>query len=430
MLNLHTNFLSIICPLGESSQSAWRGVPIGGLPQSGRKYQLLAMKSIKLVFAAAACAAMFCASSSNAAEEKKKSEVAAEDELFAQTKALKLRIDLSPAAQEALRKEPKTYVRGTLREGSQALNDVAVRMKGNGSFQGLDKKPSLTVKINEFVQGQKFRGQAKFHLNNSAQDPSYLCETLGGQIFRDAGVPASRTIFARVELNGRDAGLYVLTEAVNKDFLSLNFKKSKGNLYEGSNDDVTDKLDKDSGDDSTEQPDLKALAKAAQEPDPAQRWKKLTPLLDLDRFVSFAAVEVLVWHRDGYSMDRNNYRIYHDPASDQMVFLPHGMDLLLGKANGPIWPEWRGLVARAVLETPDGRQRYRERMAKLLSTAFVPGTLQSRIQELAARVRPNLTDKDALKAFDAAVTQLRDVIAQRASFVDGELKKPQQAAAR
>jgi len=193
---------------------------------------------------------------------------------------------------------------------------------------------------------------------------------------------------------------------------------------------VTDKLDKDSGDDSTEQPDLKALAKAAQESDPAQRWKKLTPVLDLDRFVSFAAVEVLLWHRDGYSMDRNNYRIYHDPASDQMVFLPHGMDILFSKANGPIWPEWRGLIARAVLETPDGRQRYRERMGKLLSTVFVPGTLQTRIQELASRVRPNLTDKDALKAFESAVTQLRDVIAQRAAFVEGELKKPQQAAAR
>jgi spore coat protein CotH len=388
------------------------------------------MKSIKLIFAAAACAAMVCSLPSNAAEGKKKSEVPADEELFAQTKVLKLRIDLSPTAQEALRKEPKTYVRATLREGSQVLNDVAVRMKGSGSFQGLDKKPSLTVKVNEFIQGQKFRGQAKFHLNNSAQDPSYLCEALGGQIFRDAGVPAARTVFVRVELNGRDVGLYVVAEAANKDFLSLNFKKSKGNLYEGSNDDVTDKLDKDSGDDSTDQPDLKALAKAAQESDPAQRWKKLTPLLDIDRFVSFAAVEVLVWHRDGYSMDRNNYRIYHDPASDQMVFLPHGMDILFSKANGPIWPEWKGLVARAVLQTPDGRQRYRERMTKLLSTVFVPGTLQTRIQELASRVRPNLTDKDALKAFDAAVTQLRDVIAQRAAFVEGELKKPQQAAAR
>ena len=388
------------------------------------------MKSTQLVLAAAACAMMLWAPASIAAEAKKKSEVAPEEDLFGQTKVLKLRIDLSPAAQEALRKEPKTYVKGTLREGSQILNDVAVRMKGNGSFQGLDKKPSLTVKLNEFVQGQKFRGQAKFHLNNSAHDPSYLCEALGGQIFRDAGVPAARTVFARVELNGRDAGLYVVAEAANKDFLSLNFKKAKGNLYEGSNNDVTDKLDKDSGDDSTEQPDLKALVKAAQESDPAQRWKKLSPLLDMDRFVSFAACEVLVWHRDGYSMDRNNYRIYHDPASDQMVFLPHGIDALFSKPNGPIWPEWKGLVARAVLGTPDGRQRYRERMAKLLTTAFVPGTLHLRIQELADRVRPSLTDKEALKAFDAAVTHLRDVIAQRATFVDGELKKSQQSAAK
>lgn len=352
----------------------------------------------------------------------------ATDALFAQTGVFRFKIELSTEAEAALKKDPRTYVKATVREGSQTYTNVAVRLKGNGSFQGLDKKPSLALKFNEFVQGQKFHGATKFFLNNSAQDASYLCESIAGHIFREAGVPAARTAFARLELNGRDAGLYVVAEAMNKDFLGRNFKKAKGNLYEGSNADVTDLLEKDSGDDATDQKDLKALAKAAQEPDPAQRWKKLTPLLDLDRFVTFAAAEVFVGHRDGYSMDKNNYRVYHDPASSQMIFLPHGMDSLFGKQDAPLWPEWKGLVAQAVFGTAEGRQRYQERMVALLGAAASPAALQSRVQELAGRIRPALAEKD-VKAFDGAVAKLKQTIAQRASFLEAELKKPAQAAA-
>ena len=345
------------------------------------------------------------------------------DGLFTEPKVLRLKIELSAAAQEALKKDPRSYVKATVQEGSHKFSEVAIRLKGHGSFQGLDKKPSMTVKFNEFVPGQKFHGATKFALNNAAQDASYLCETIAGQIFREAGVPASRTTFARLELNGRDAGLYVVAEAMNKEFLARYFKKSKGNLYEGSNTDVTETLDKDSGDDATDQKDVKILAKAAQEADPAQRWKKLTPLLDLDRFITFAAAEVFVWHRDGYSLDRNNYRLYHDPASDQMIFLPHGMDQLFSKADGALWPEWKGLVARAVLETPEGKQRYHERMTRLLAGAAAPAALQERVTELAGKIRASLPANAELKTFDAAVAKLNEGIAKRVAFLVAELKK-------
>ncbi|MEY2408117.1 MAG: spore coat protein [Verrucomicrobiota bacterium] len=352
------------------------------------------------------------------------------DDLFAQSRIFRIQVEIPAAAQLSLKKDPRNYVKATVREGDRVFGEVALRLKGNGSFQGLERKPSLALKFNEFAPGQKFHGHAKFFLNNSHQDPSYLCETISGQICRDAGVPAARTAFARVELNGRDAGLYVIAEAVNRDFLARHFKKSKGNLYEGSNVDITDKLDKDSGDESAEQEDLKALATAAHEPDPIQRWAKLAPLLDIDRFVTFAALEVLVWHHDGYSMDRNNYRIYHDPTSGRMVFLPHGMDLLFGKPTAPLWPEWKGLVAHAVLETSEGKNLYTQHMTKLLASVAPAATIQARVQEVADRIRPAVPAGDDLKKFEIAVVKLRESIGQRAAFLEGELKKPLQAAQR
>jgi spore coat protein H len=346
------------------------------------------------------------------------------DDLFAQPAVLRLKIELPEAAQESLRKDPKQYVKAVVREGDRSYADVGVRLKGSATFQTIDKKPGLSLKFDEFVKDQEFHGRGRVLLNNAHQDPTYLLEAIGGEVFRAAGVPAAKATFARVEMNGRDLGLYVVAEAANKDFLSQYFKKAKGNLYEGSNNDITDKLEKDGGDSSTEQADLKALANAAKEPDLAQRWKKLSTALDIDRFVAFAAVEVLIGHHDGYTMDKNNYRIYHDPASEQMVFLPHGLDQLFAKTDEPLIPEWKGLVAKAVLSTPSGQQKYLEKMSGLLTGAFKVDALQARIKELAALIRPALAESNsgASKAFDEAVAKLGERVGKRASFIDQQLK--------
>jgi spore coat protein H len=366
--------------------------------------------------------ATLAAGQAAAASDKK-----ATDELFGQPRVLRLSIEVPAAGLESLRKDPKAYVKGVVREGSQPYRDVGIRLKGGGQFQGFEQKPGLTLKFNEFVQGQKFHGHSRILLGSSKGDPTYLGETLAAHVFNEAGVPAARSTFARVELNGREAGLYVINEAVTKDFLAHHFKKSKGNLYEGSNNEITDRLEKDSGDESTDQKDLRQLAKAAQEPDLTQRWKKLGTALDLDRFVSFTAAEVYLWHREGYSMDRNNFRVYGDPNSGLMVFLPHGVDQVFTQPTGALWPEWKGLVARAVLETPEGRQRYLERMATILAGPGKPETLSAKAQELAALLRPALSSKETA-AFDSAVKRLREGIAQRATHLQAELKKSAPAA--
>ncbi|HXJ61311.1 MAG TPA: CotH kinase family protein [Verrucomicrobiae bacterium] len=347
------------------------------------------------------------------------------EDLFTEPKVHSIRIELSDSAQDALRNEPKHYVKATVTEGSKVYSDVGVRLKGGGTnAPALDKKPGWSIKFNEFVKGQSFHGHTRILLDHSRSDPTYLAEMIGGEIFRAAGVPAPRNSFARVELNGKDVGLYVIAEAVNRDFLSRYFKKSKGNLYEGNNVDVNEKLEKDGGDNSEDQTDVRALARATKEADPAQRWKKLAPLLDLDRFISFAAVEVLIWHRDGYVLNRDNYRLYHDPASEQIVFLPHDFGQLCSKADGPILPEWQGLVAKAVLSVPQGQQQYLQTLGKLLGSAFKTEALNARIDALAQLVRPSLASRgdSSLKAFDEALTQLREHLSQRLAFVQKELK--------
>src|SRR4051812_3007766 len=298
------------------------------------------------------CAMLVC--NLGAANKTPKPEV---DELFSQPNVLRIRIEIPSASLDSLQKDSRKYVRGVIRDSSKTYSEVGIRLKGSGSFQPSDKKPALAIKFNEFVSGVRFHGHSKIFLNNSHQDPTYICEAVGGDLFRAAGVPAPRTTYAQVDLNGRDLGLYVLAEAVNKEFLAKNFTRTKGNLYEGSKADVTEKLEKDSGDDSKDQKDVKALAAAAKESDPATRLKKLGALLDVERFISFAATEVFTWHHGGYTMSQDNYRLYSDPSTNQMIFIPHSYEGLFGKPKGPLFPEWKGVVAKAILETPEGKAK-------------------------------------------------------------------------
>jgi len=341
-------------------------------------------------------------------------------DLFARPAVLRIQIELPETTLDALRKNPKQYVKAIVREAGKVYTDVGVRMKSD--IRTGDNKPMLVLKFDEFIDKQQFHNRKRIQLNSSKSDPSYLAEALSGEVFRAAGLPAAKVTFARVQLNGRDLGLYDVVEAANKEFLSDYFKDDKGNFYEGSNQDVVDRLENDNND-SADQADLKALAGAAMESDPAERWKKLSQVLDIDRFITYVAVEVLVNHHDGYSRDRNNFRIYHDPTSDKFVFIPHGTDGTF-EDDSPLFQDWEGKVAIGVLTTPQGRQQYLARMSQLLTTVFKVDALRVRLSELSVLIRPAVAEHDpsAVRSFDARVSQMHDWIARRAGFLEQQIK--------
>ena len=88
-----------------------------------------------------------------------------------------------------------------------------------GSFRPVNDRPALTLNFDKYREKQKFHGLDKLHLNNSVQDGGYLNEHLASVIFNAGGVPAPRISHARVWLNGRDLGFYVLKEGFDSQFL-------------------------------------------------------------------------------------------------------------------------------------------------------------------------------------------------------------------
>ncbi|MBI2949369.1 MAG: CotH kinase family protein [Verrucomicrobia bacterium] len=336
---------------------------------------------------------------------------------------------MSPPNLASLRVEGRKYVRANVRAQGEVFHDVGLHLKGaTGSFRPTDDKPSLTLDFDRFVSGQNFGGLTKIHLNNSVEDASYLKEQIGSELFRGAQIPVPRAAHARVELNGRPLGFYVLKEGFTESFIARHFKRADGNLYdpEGGHD-VDQRLKRILGRDSEDdQTALKRLAAAAVEPDLRRRWEHLRAALDMDRFLTFMAVEVMIGHWDGYGLGRNNFRIYHDAAADKIVFLPSGMDQIFSKADLPWKPKLRGLVARAVMETSEGRQQYAARFKELFETLFSDERLTNRVNQFLAELRPFLRT-DELGTIRREAAELCAQIHAREISLRNQMSEPEPA---
>lgn len=346
-------------------------------------------------------------------------------DLFGNGTVLQLKVEISREELKALKADNRQYARCTVTEGAVAYADVGIRLKGAaGSFRELGDKPALTLSFNRFNPGQRFHGLRKIHLNNSVQDPSYLTELICGQMFEEAGVPAARTAHARVTLNRQDQGFYVLKEGFTRELLGRFFTNTSGNLYDGGFlTDITDLKGDESEGQSSNPAELRALADAAQEGDPQVRWDKLNRVLDVDRFISFMAMEVLTWHWDGYTMKKNNYRLYHDPSTGKVVFLAHGMDQMFEESQGPLVPYMQGMVADAVIQTPIGRERYLKRLGTLFTNSFNPRVLTNRVNEIYAKIHPAIVaiSRGEGRNHEEAVNRLRERIVERHEGIRDQL---------
>ena len=358
----------------------------------------------------------------------KKGKRAPGEEIFDNKTVLPIRIEVSTNELAVLRRDDRHDVRATVWEGTNVFRDVGMHIKGAaGSRRSFDDKPALTLNFQKFTPEQRFHGLRKIHLNNSVQDGSYITENLCSELYRKAGVPTPRVTYATLELNGRKKGFYVVKEGFTKDMLGIYFKHTRGNLYDGGFlREITDPLVRDSGDadDVKDWSDLKALAKAAQVPDPVERFDALSKVLDMDRFITFCALQIMTWDWDGYVMNRNNYRVYHDLDTGKMVFFPHGMDQMFWESAQPIIPPGRfnGLVARAVIETPQGKRLYRERFGQVFTNIFQIEMLTNRVNELAALIRPHIGNTNE---YNGQVQRIRDLIVRQHANFEKRLGEPE-----
>lgn len=338
---------------------------------------------------------------------------------------LKLKVEIPESSAASLRKEPRKYALCVVIEGDRVYTNVAIHLKGSaGSFRGFDAyKPGFTLNFSYYMPGQKFHGVRKIHLNNSAQDPTFLSEYICGHIFRSAGVPAARVAHAFVQINNRAPLFYVVKEAFEKEFFVQYFDDSEGNAYgESRNFDVNTLLHQMEGEAVSDWSDLKQLADAVQEKDTNKCYSKLNSILDIDRFISFMAVEVMLCHIDGYTFRRHNYRLYNDPSTGKFTFIPHDLDQMMRNENIPIIPNVNGLAAQAILKIPETKERYIKRFEEIFVNNFRPDDLTNRIDTIVIKLIPKIAemDKKFAQEFENRSQNLKQRIINRAKSISDQ----------
>lgn len=324
--------------------------------------------------------------------------------------------DLSPEELDELEVDRDEEVPGTFElkvngvSKGGPLTEVGIRLKGGAGSESPVKtgKSGFKVRFDKFVKTQRFFGIKRLTLNNMIQDPSMVHETLTYGLFHELGLPASRTGYAFVTLNGAPYGLFLNLETLDEISLPRWFGEANTqHLYEADAPGIdlvpgdAGKFEVDEGDDE-DIGDLEGLIAAVNDED--GDWSdQVDPVADLERLTAQWAIERYVTHWDGYAglpgaFRPNNYYLHSD-ASGAFQMMPWGVDQTwqLGFIPEFDYVEFDepagGVMFNKCLADADCEADYVEALTDV-HCAVSGRDLASRVSRLAAMLQPyqNLED--------------------------------------
>jgi uncharacterized membrane protein YgcG len=300
-----------------------------------------------------------------------------------------IHLTLPQASEDNLEAEPDEYQPGefsiaatTGTPGSEGAFSTPVktevRLKGSASFQNLSGKSAFKLK---FKKGERPFGLKKLTLNNMIEDTSMTHETLAYEVAREAGVPAPRTGFAYVYVNGRNYGMHLDLETYDDQALErifgTPFDAKTQHLYEGE-----DGIDVIPGEayafqiDEGEEgklDDLDALIDAVNGSG-AEPWStRVAPVAELTEMSRMWAMEKYVGQWDGYAgqvepYEPNNYYLYDD-THGVFQMLPSGMDEAFMEEHHLPFDGPAGLMFSKCIEDAACAVRYWHSLSAVTATA-------------------------------------------------------------
>jgi len=179
-------------------------------------------------------------------------------------------------------------------------------------------KKSMRLTINSETYQLK-----KIVLKSSVLDPSMIKERLSGATMRSVGVPASRSAYAMVFINGKSRGLYVMLEDDHEEYLSSRFPVAGGPrcgpswVCSPTNNEGVRSL-------------LHIIRNTTQIP----QWiEKVPAAFDLKMYSRTLVAEIVTSNWDGF-WNRNNFVTYQDPVTKVFHTFRTDLDLSFGFSYG------------------------------------------------------------------------------------------------
>ncbi len=111
-------------------------------------------------------------------------------------------------------------------------DSVGVRYKGNSSYKDYQVKNPLNIKLDYVIEDQDIDGYGTIKLANGYMDPSYVRETLAYEIARQY-MPAGKSNYANVYINGSLIGIYTSSQDVDKKFMREHLSDTNDVRFKG-----------------------------------------------------------------------------------------------------------------------------------------------------------------------------------------------------
>jgi len=348
----------------------------------------------------------------------------------------------------------------------ERLEDVGFRMRGQFSLRESGQKKPWKIDTDAYIEGQEFHNLRQLMFTNNIGDPSMLQEKLAYDMMHFAGVPASHVCFVELWIDFTDDdrppvfwGVYTMIERVDRKFLANRFGQDSkdGNLYKA-NHALRGPMDLiyygDRIEDYPTQNGLSAYGKATNEEaadyedvlnliyvidgvrydTPGDFAGALEPRFDVDSFLRYWAVVVVLANWDSYPYTGNNYYLFNNPVTGRFVWIP--WDLTWGgNPRHPLFElEGAGLVSRAPLYDQVFQvEGYRKRYAAYVDLLVRHWFTGENVSALAARyhhlIAPYVTQATGdqmyfgdtamfpIEAFEESWKRLGDFARERGAFI-------------
>jgi hypothetical protein len=326
--------------------------------------------------------------------------------------------------------------------GGVLFGTSAFSLKNSGNRTLRAPKRSWRITLDATGPGNRLAGMVRINLKAMYNDPSQMREALAWRLFGEANVPASRHTYAKLAFDTTYRGLFSVIEHVDKKFLRDHFGENHlGNLYKTGCRDIgcasLEYRTGPDGDDTGRQyfipgsPERTYRLKTNKNDPEANTYDDLAcfirtingiglpggderfdtdvfresvdGIMNVNAFLRWAAVNMLLGSWDNYYATRSNYYLYNSGrrgaakdfvGSPYFHFIPWDYDNCLGiDYSGTRWQyadilDWPGKVNRHIPKIPlvrnllrnhDYRQYYLDYLEHMLDTEFNPGAIAEQI---------------------------------------------------
>jgi spore coat protein CotH len=361
------------------------------------------------------------------------------------------------------------WAHGSFTANGNAYTNVAIRYKGRFTY-GVSRellKRSLKIDLAHYDAKSRWGSLRRITLNAGVLDPGRLREALAYAAYRDGGVPAPRTAFAEVTLtvpgryNRELLGLFTMVEDVDKAFLNDRFKDADGLLMKpegvrGVEDLGEDwsayktRLNPERDATAAEAKHLVNMARLIDKADDAEFRQKIGECLDVDKFLRYLAVTVMLASLDSPLAMPQNFFVYLPAKTRKAVFMPWDQDLAFAawpmggapaqQMNLSLIHPYTGqhrLIER-LLAAPEIRARYLAIVKELSTTSFSERELLSRIARVESAInKPLAREAEAVSArheseagsqaggITSQAPALREFAVERSASIRSQLKNPE-----